>query len=220
MCSCADDAVGWPDPRTSTPGDETSRHLSGQTARVTGVIAGRLGVMTTATGTIAAKRLHHHAYVVRDQETTRRFYEDVLGMPLVATWCEQEHVRGKLRTYCHTFFALADGSALAFFQLADPADHDELAAAVPTSLNHVALAVDSDGMADIERRLGAAGVPYRVIDHGYCRSLYVLDPDKMQLEFTLDAPEVERINSVRRGDAHTELARWLAGDHTPNNDLR
>ena len=35
-------------------------------------------------------RLHHHAFVVTDQETTRRFYEDVVGLPLVATWCEQE----------------------------------------------------------------------------------------------------------------------------------
>lgn len=173
-----------------------------------------------ATAPILAQRLHHHAYVVRDQEVTRRFYEDVLGMPLVATWCEREHVRGKERVYCHTFFALADGSALAFFQMADPDDHAELFAAVPTSLNHVALAVDADGQAEIERRLTAAGHRYRVIDHGYCRSLYVLDPDEMQLEFTVDAPTVAHINAVRRGDAHTELARWLAGDHTPNNDLR
>jgi catechol 2,3-dioxygenase-like lactoylglutathione lyase family enzyme len=26
-------------------------------------------------------RLHHHAFVVQDQETTRRFYEDVIGLP-------------------------------------------------------------------------------------------------------------------------------------------
>ncbi|MGE0727159.1 MAG: VOC family protein, partial [Acidimicrobiia bacterium] len=156
------------------------------------------GPAPAAGGPILARRLHHHAYVVRDQEATRRFYEDVLGMPLVATWCEREHVRGKDRTYCHTFFALADGSALAFFQMADPADHDELSAPVPTSLNHVALAVDADGQAEIEQRLTAAGHRYRVIDHGYCRSLYVLDPDQMQLEFTVDAPTVERINSVRR----------------------
>ena len=58
--------------------------------------------------TIVPRRLHHHAFVVADQERTRRFYEDVLGMPLVATWCEREHIRGKEREYCHTFFALAD----------------------------------------------------------------------------------------------------------------
>src|SRR5262249_10285514 len=31
-------------------------------------------------------RLHHHAFVVRDQEANRRFFEDILGLPLVATW--------------------------------------------------------------------------------------------------------------------------------------
>ena len=31
-------------------------------------------------------RLHHNAYVVKDQEANRRFLEDLLGIPLVATW--------------------------------------------------------------------------------------------------------------------------------------
>lgn len=75
---------------------------------------------------IPAFRLHHHAYVVDDQEMTRVFYEDVLGFPLVATWCEVETVRGKERTYCHTFFELQDGSALAFFQFLDPDDQAEM----------------------------------------------------------------------------------------------
>ena len=61
-------------------------------------------------------RLHHNAYVTRDQEKTRRFYEDVIGMPLVATWCETDELFGKMRTYCHTFYGMADGAALAFFQ--------------------------------------------------------------------------------------------------------
>ena len=29
-----------------------------------------------------ATRMHHVAYVVKDQEVTRRFYEDVVGLPL------------------------------------------------------------------------------------------------------------------------------------------
>src|SRR5579859_6567226 len=55
-------------------------------------------------------RLHHHATVTDDQEATRRFYEDVIGMPLVATWTESDVLFGATRTYCHTFYALADGS--------------------------------------------------------------------------------------------------------------
>jgi glyoxylase I family protein len=169
---------------------------------------------------ILPSRLHHHAFVVADQARTRQFYEDVLGMPLVATWCERENLRGKEREYCHTFFSLADGSALAFFQFADAADHAELSASAPQSLNHVALAVDESGQDELIRRLEANDVRYRIVDHGYCRSLYVSDPDGLAVEFTCDAPNVENINARRRADAHAELSRWLGGDRTPNNDLR
>jgi len=36
---------------------------------------------------ILANRLHHTAYVTKDLEKTRAFYEDVLGFPLMATYC-------------------------------------------------------------------------------------------------------------------------------------
>ena len=58
-------------------------------------------------------RLHHTAYVTKDLEATRAFYEDVIGLPLSATWSETDHLFGKDRTYCHVFFDLADGSSLA-----------------------------------------------------------------------------------------------------------
>ena len=66
-------------------------------------------------------RLHHNAYVVKDHEANRRFLEDLLGIPLVATWCERTYRAdlGREVDFCHTFFGLADGSALAFFQFAD-----------------------------------------------------------------------------------------------------
>src|SRR6478672_54566 len=146
---------------------------------------------------IVPRRLHHHAFVVADQERTRHFYEDVLGMPLVATWCERENLRGKEREYCHTFFALADGSALAFFQFADADDYAELSGSMPTSLNHVALAVDADGQSELIGRL-----------------------DGLTVEFTCDAANADEIDARRRADAHSELQRWLGGDRTPNNDLR
>jgi catechol 2,3-dioxygenase-like lactoylglutathione lyase family enzyme len=31
------------------------------------------------------RRLHHAAWVTRDQEATRHFYEDIIGLPLAAT---------------------------------------------------------------------------------------------------------------------------------------
>ena len=45
-------------------------------------------------------RLHHTVYTTKDMEKTRRFYEDVIGLPLVATWSESDTLFGKVRTYC------------------------------------------------------------------------------------------------------------------------
>ncbi|MCP5026108.1 MAG: hypothetical protein GY929_07460 [Actinomycetia bacterium] len=91
---------------------------------------------------------------------------------------------------------------------------------VPSSLNHVAVSVTAEVQAGVIARLDEAGLPHRTINHGYCLSLYVSDPDGAALELTVDPPDVGAINAERQADAHSELARWLAGDHTPNNDLR
>jgi glyoxylase I family protein len=166
-------------------------------------------------------RLHHTAYVTRDQEATRHFYEDIVGLPLVATWCESDELFGAMRTYCHTFFGLADGSALAFFQFADPADAELFGPKMPaTPFHHIALHVDAEAQDAIAQRLADAGYDAPetfVLEHGYCRSLYAVDPNGMIVEFTCDAPGVEAIAAERRTDAHRELERWLAGEHRSNN---
>ena len=169
-------------------------------------------------------RLHHNAYVSKDLEATRKFYEDVIGLPLMATWCESDELFGKERTYCHCFFGLGDGGALAFFQFADPDDQAEFGPQMPASpFHHIALNVDTETQVGIEARIKAAGYKAPdtyVLEHGYCRSVYVTDPNGMIVEFTNDAPRVEEINKARRADSHAELKRWLAGDHTSNNTYR
>ncbi len=169
-------------------------------------------------------RLHHNAYVTRDQEQTRKFYEDVIGLPLVATWSESDELFGKVRTYVHTFFAIGDGGALAFFQFADPKDQEEFGPKMPASpFHHIALAVDAETQAGIEQRIAAAGIKppdTYVLEHGYCRSVYVTDPNGLILEFTRDHPDVEKIARDRAADAHQVLKRWLAGDHRSNNAYR
>jgi glyoxylase I family protein len=169
-------------------------------------------------------RLHHHAFVVRDHEVNRRFFEDVLGLPLVATWCERlfnSEVQREV-DYCHTFFALADGGALAFFQFADAEVYERCKPVFAPSprFQHIALKVERRTYDEIDRRLEAAKIARRHIDHGYCRSLYVTSPDGLIVEFTVDPEDVDAINARRRADAHGELKRWLAGDHTPNNSAR
>lgn len=160
------------------------------------------------------RRLHHAAWITRDQEATRHFYEDILGLPLVATWAERAPATG--REYCHTFFALEDGGALAFFQYADQDEHPvEL-----QSPGHIAFECDAETQEGIKARLDAKGYPVRVTDHGYCVSLYVTDPNNLRLEFTVDHAALAQINAHQQAHAHAALQRWMAGDHTPNNDFR
>lgn len=169
-------------------------------------------------------RLHHNAYVTSDQEATRAFYENLIGLPLIATWKESDELFGAVRTYCHTFYGLGDGSALAFFQFADPADQERFGPAMPHSpFQHIALKVTADVQDAVSRRLTEAGWKPEetyILEHGYCRSLYTTDPNGLLLEFTVDAPGIEASDQSRRDTAHADLASWLAGDHSTNNTYR
>ncbi len=169
-------------------------------------------------------RMHHHAFAVKDQEINRHFIEDILGIPLVATWCERTFRAevGREVDYCHTFFEIADGGALAFFQFAG----EDAWAANRAILQeaggswHIALKVTRASFDELQHRCEAAAVPVRTIDHGYCLSMYLKTPDGLRLEFTVDAPDMDRIAAMRRADAHSELARWLGGDRRTNNGDR
>jgi len=169
-------------------------------------------------------RLHHYAYVTTDMEQTRQFYEDLIGLPLIAAWTETDVLYGAERVYCHTFYGLKDGGALAFFQFADAKDHEEFKALPqPSAFVHIALNCDHDTQQGIWDRCAAAGYDDKALwalDHGYCRSIYVYDPNGLIVEFTVDHPDVDAINAHQLANAHRELARWLAGDHTSNNPFR
>lgn len=169
-------------------------------------------------------RLHHTAYVSADLEATRRFYEDLIGLPLVATFCEIDVLFGAERQYCHCFFGMPDGSALAFFQFANPEDQKLFGPPMPDSpFHHIALHVDAESQREIEKRINAAGYAAPntyVLEHGYCRSVYVKDPNGMIVELTYDAPEAMAEEKQRKAEAHAELKRWLAGDHHSNNIYR
>jgi catechol 2,3-dioxygenase-like lactoylglutathione lyase family enzyme len=170
----------------------------------------------------AKTRLHHNAHVTKDMEAVRQFYEEVIGFPLVATWCEKAELFGKERTYMHCFFDIGNGENLAFFQFADEDDAQEFGPELPPSaFRHLALKVDKETQDGIRDRLADAGYQEPdtyILDHGYCYSLYVKDPAELLIEFTVDDDNVEQINKDQLVKAHSELARWLAGDHAPNNE--
>ena len=90
----------------------------------------------------APERLHHHAYVVKDQEKNRQFFEDVLGIPLTATWCEKHfnHWVGREVAFCHTFYSLGDGLIENFYaSRLNPAQKLRILVGKPPVPIHVAL---------------------------------------------------------------------------------
>lgn len=162
-------------------------------------------------------RLHHSAYVSGDLERTRHFYEDIVGLPLDIVWCEGEGDAA----YCHAFFSLEDGGSLAFFQFADEASKQQQRAAKPTSpFYHLAINATKEVIERVHRKAQDEGLEAMVLDHGYCTSLYLTDPDDMVVELTLDTASAAHQIAERRKDPHAVLKRWLDGDHTPNNDIR
>jgi catechol 2,3-dioxygenase-like lactoylglutathione lyase family enzyme len=158
-------------------------------------------------------RLHHAAWVTQDMAATRQFYEDVVGLPLTACWKEKTAAGVE---YCHVFFEIGDGGALAFFEWTDE-DQNPRGRESP---GHLALECDAETQAALKDRLEAAGYQTRLTDHGYCVSLYVNDPNNLRLEFTVDAPDAPAIYARHTPKAHEYLRQWLAGDRTPNNDIR
>ena len=170
-------------------------------------------------------RLHHNAFVVKDQEVNRRFFEDLLGIPLVATWCEKNYSTELQREieFCHTFFGMGDGSALAFFQFADRELYELTQAEKPPKIgryDHIAFKAEPATYEELKQRLEGAGEKYRETNHGYCKSIYISSPDGLIVEFTQDPEDAAEIDAVRRAHAHSELARWLSGDRRTNNELR
>jgi glyoxylase I family protein len=169
-------------------------------------------------------RLHHNAYVTNDQAATRTFYEGIIGLPLTATWREEDELFGAVRTYCHTFYGLGDGSALAFFQFVNEEDQKEFGPKMPFSpFQHIALKVTKEVQDQIASRLKDAGWKpdeTYVLEHGYCTSLYTSDPNGLLLEFTYDTPGIEESDELRRQTAHADLQAWLDGHHESNNNHR
>lgn len=166
------------------------------------------------------RRLHHAAYVCADQERTRHFYEDVLGMRLVAFWIENNELDGEPHCYSHAFYGVADGSALAFFNFADPEHQRRYAAKKQSLFVHLALDTDQATQDAIRARLEAAGIAYMLMDHGFVVSIYVEDPDGQLVEFTVNAAEADAVDRWQRQTAHNALARWQGGDRCSNNNLR
>jgi len=158
---------------------------------------------------VTIQGLHHFAWRCRDAEETRRFYEDLLGLPLVHL-IKLDHVpsTGEFCPYVHIFFQLGDGSYIAFFDLGD----DNASAPSPNTpawVNHIAFEVPTRTELEAAKaRLEAAGVEViGVTDHHFINSIYFFDPNGIRLELTIRVGTAQYMEEKKKL-AHEEIAEW------------
>jgi len=134
------------------------------------------------------ERLHHVAYLTRDTQTTVEFYTRLLNMKLAGS-VQSESVpsTGEPHPHLHTFFQMADGGCVAFFEILGLPDREDVTV-VPGWVRHLALRVpDRETLLRYREHLETSGVKVLgPVDHGFCHSIYFHDPNGIRLELTWD----------------------------------
>lgn len=166
--------------------------------------------MTQSVRTVPFAGAHHVAYRCRDAEQTRWFYEDAMGLPLAAALVI-EAVPGTQEDtpYMHLFFQLPDGNYIAFFDEPEKADPDWFGMKHGFDMHYAFEAKSEAAMLAMKDRMTAAGVPvFGPIDHGFVRSVYMYDPNGIQMEFTCRADRHDEIMAEEKAHAHEAIRQW------------
>ena len=119
--------------------------------------------------------VHHVALVCRDVEETIRFYQDLLGFPLVELVENRDYAGSS-----HFFFDIGNGNLLGFFDFPGH-DHPEFTETIG-GLQHLAISVSGEQFAAAKTKLDEAGVDYLGPDRGVEDSLYLRDPNGVNVE--------------------------------------
>ncbi len=149
---------------------------------------------------------HHLAFATRDLESTHRFYTDAMGFELRKVEAAKTPSGGWAK---HLFYDVGQGEFIAFWDLHDdtvlsdfsPAISDGLG--LPIWVNHVAF--EARGLADLEarkKRWLEKGATVSEVDHGWCRSIYTVDPNGVMIEFCTNTRE---LTEEDRAEAHRLL---------------
>jgi len=130
------------------------------------------------------------AFVTNNMEETVKFYNGILGFPVVVTLQLPNPdpfpgaVPGNLGGSRHYFIRISETDTIAFFEFKDTeiqADNSLIGAG-----NHLAITVPSEGeLPRAKQVLEDNGVKINSeLDHGFCHSIYFEDPvNKIALEF-------------------------------------
>jgi glyoxylase I family protein len=133
------------------------------------------GDRPTSTG----RGIHHAALICSDVEQTIEFYQDLLGFPLVELVENRDYPGSS-----HFFFDLGNQTLLGFFDF--PGLGLEPGVEAIGGVPHIAISAPRDRWEAARERLDAAGVKYAGPDRGIEESMYLKDPDGIQIELLSD----------------------------------
>jgi catechol 2,3-dioxygenase-like lactoylglutathione lyase family enzyme len=134
---------------------------------------------------------NHVAFATRDLVATHAFYTEVMGFRLAKVVAAPTDGGGWAR---HVFYDTGDKGMIAFWDLHDPSIGSEFPTDLSTSLglpawvNHVAFdAPTKDAFEAHKQRWREHGHTVAEVDHGFCESIYITDPNGILVEFCRDA---------------------------------
>ncbi len=174
--------------------------------------------------------VHHIALATKDIRATHRFYTDAMGFSLAKV--EAMKTPGGFAK--HLFYDTGGDreGLIAFWDLQDALLAEDAWSAdisrglgLPPGVNH--LAFTAADLSDLERRRNrwlAHGHDVREVDHGWCTSIYTVDPNGITVEFctiTRDLTEADARRALELlEDPNPPLAEgfgsetlWSASDY-------
>jgi len=136
--------------------------------------------------------LGHVVVRVRSQASAERFYNGILGLPIIARYDDNGMKM--------TFFTLGNHHDFAVSEVSgDGSSRSETA----VGLDHVAFKIGTrlDELREAKAKLESAGIEPSPVDHEVTKSLYFKDPDGNGVELYIDASDVWRREPQRVAQA-------------------
>ncbi len=145
---------------------------------------------------------HHIAIATRDMQATHDFYTTAMGFKLVRV---EKAATGPGDNWAkHFFYDTGDGEMMAFWEIHNDTIDPEFPTSISEGLglpkwtNHIAFGAASIADLDAARaRINAAGYDVVEIDHHWCRSIYVDDPNGIMVEFCVTTREFDSSDHER-----------------------
>jgi len=149
---------------------------------------------------------HHVALATRDLAATHRFYTEVMGFEIAKVVAAKSPEGGWAK---HVFYRTPGGDLMAFWELHEVPVREDWSPAISTGMglpawvNHIAFHADTAELDGRKQRWLDSGRDVMEVDHGFCVSIYTVDPNGILVEWCADTRPLDESD---RAEAEQLLA--------------